>query len=351
MNDTTIAPSKAVTRRDIEDKGIDAFAPDTIKSGVRHEPASGVSQVNLPQVVEVAKFMASSDKGVPPHCRTNVGICLRITFQAVEWQMSPFSVADMSYIVNDRIAYMSQLIHAVVEARAPLQRRLACKYEGEGAERTCTVIGDFITGDTREYTTPKFKDIRVKNSPLWKDDPDLQLFYYSSRSWARKWCPDVLLGVYTREELAERPVFEEDANSGLHARLTQAERSEEGHAPDHAAQQINEVAGAGKIIEGDAVVDETAKPAGGKKKKGAAEAKAPAKPSTPPADEPTVPKTSAEYAAYATAWITASTDAAVMDKRWNDERALRNNCGVTADDRAPIQEVLIDQRDKLAKKE
>jgi hypothetical protein len=349
------APTKTLTKRDLIEGGVDVLDPEKLAlANVEHQPAHGISQVNLPQVVEVAKFMATSGQGVPQHCRGNVGICLRITFQAVEWQMSPFSVADMSFIVNDRIAYMSQLIHAVIEARAPLQHRLDVKYEGEGADRTCTVIGHFTSGDTREYTTPKFKDIRVKNSPLWKDDPDQQFFYYASRSWARKWCPDVLLGVYTREELAEIQPFggEGEAGTGLHARLSGSKTPEEGHSHEHAVNEINKIQGGGTVIEGDAVVTDEPKPDGkkGKAKKGKGEeAKAPAKPDeTPPTDQP--PKNPTQYAAYAKAWITASTDAAVMDKRWNAERPLRNDCGLTSEDRLPIDEVLIDQREKLVGK-
>lgn len=337
---------KTLTKGDLVERGVDALDPGKYaEQAVAHKPAHGVSQVNLVQVVEIAKFMAVAGQGVPEHCRANVGICLRLTFQAVEWQMSPFSVADMSYIVNGRLAYMSQLIHAVVEARAPLQHRLSCRYEGEGLTRTCTVTGHFITGDTREYTTPQIKDIKVKNSPLWTQDPDQQLFYYGSRSWARKWCPDVLLGVYTREELAERPSFggEGEAGSGLHERLSGAPRSEEGHSPDHAANELKRVAGGGATIEHEpAAADDK----GGKRKaKTAKDDKPVATDGAAP-----VPKNAVEYADYAKAWIVLSTDSEAMDKRWDAERALRNDCGVTSEERQPISDLLIDQREKLAKK-
>lgn len=342
------APSTTLTRRDLAEKGIDALDPAKLATAdVHHRAGQGVSQVNLPQVVEVAKFMAVAGQGVPKHCRENVGICLRITFQAVEWQMSPFSVADMSFIVNDRIAYMSQLIHAVVEARAPLQHRLECKYDGEGLERSCTVIGQFTTGDTREYTSPMIKDIKTKNSPLWKDDPDQQLFYFASRSWARKWCPDVLLGVYTREELADQAPFEPDAGSGLHARLTGgADRSAEGHSPEHARAELDQVAGSGKTIEGDAVLVDDADKAGGKRtkaKKGKAE---------PATDDDSkvaaaMPKNPAEYAVFAKKWIDEMTDADALAARWDAERPLRNNCGLTEADRNPIMAQMKERREQI----
>lgn len=352
MTDEHDAPTQPITKRALIEQGIGALPPADPMVTVQHHASGGVSQVNLPQVVEIAKFMAAAGQGVPEHCQGNVGICLRVTFQAVEWQMSPFSVADMSYLVNKRLAYMSQLIHAVVEARAPLQHRLECEYDGEGAERTCTVRGCFITGDVREYTTPKFKDIRVKNSPLWKDDPDQQLFYAASRSWARKWCPDVLLGVYTKDELQD-PRYAAEAGitpeAGLHARLSKAGRGEEGHTAGHVESELASIATGGQIIE-----HEDAKPSKTKAKTKAA-AKENKDDKTRAAAEKTEPaietlKTPAQYADYFKGWLAYTTDIDEIEQRWASERRTRNAIGLTADDRQPLEAAKIDRCEVLTKK-
>lgn len=375
---------RRVTKRDLVERGIEPLGTPSPGVTVQHHPSGGVSQVNLPQVVEVAKFMAGAQEGVPQHCRGNVGICLRVTFQAVEWRMSPFSVADMSFIVNGRLAYMSQLLHAVVEGRAPLQHRLDCTYAGEGQDRTCTVTGYFVSGDVREYTTPKVKDIRVKNSPLWKDDPDQQLFYYASRSWARKWCPDVLLGCYTREELRENPTmggnYEVEA-PGLHKRLSGAPRSEEGHRVGHVDSELEQVvAEAGRVPAKAKEPAATPTPPKGKKPASEApkgKAKGRAKTSPPrtrtlvnPASLPSKaeikrvadraekkkpePKekkqlrTVEDYIDYARGWITMCTDADALFAQWRSEMKLRNDLGVTSDDRVPLDELLIARREELS---
>ncbi|KRR17811.1 hypothetical protein CQ14_37605 [Bradyrhizobium lablabi] len=42
---------------------------------------------------------------------------------------------------------------------------------------------------------PKRNDCgRIKGSPLWDIKPDLQLFYNTSRNWARMYAPDVISG-------------------------------------------------------------------------------------------------------------------------------------------------------------
>ena len=162
----------------------------------------GVMFQNMSEVLEFSKLMSLSDGAVPKHLRGNPGACLAVVTQALEWRMSPFAVANKSYFVNDRIAFESQLIHAIIEARAPLTGRLKASYEGSGADRKCIVTGylkDEV--DPVIYTSPAVKDITVKNSPLWKSDPDQQLWYYASRAWARRFCPDVLLGIYSKDEL------------------------------------------------------------------------------------------------------------------------------------------------------
>jgi hypothetical protein len=164
--------------------------------------AGGTNFRSMADVIEFAKLMAVSDVAVPKHLRRNPGACLAVCLQAVEWKMSPFAVANKSYVVNDRVCYESQLIHAVIEQRAPLAGRLRCKYFGEGSQRRCLVYAT-IRGEAEpfEYMSPEFDQITPKNSPLWKTKPDLQLFYNASRDWARMYFPDVINGVYADDEL------------------------------------------------------------------------------------------------------------------------------------------------------
>jgi hypothetical protein len=95
-------------------------------------------------------------------------------------------------------------VHAVIEQRAPIIGRLRHKFEGEGDERRCIVSATLReTGETLEYISPPFSKIQPKNSPLWKTKPDLQLYYNTSRDFCRAYFPDVLLGVYSQEELRD----------------------------------------------------------------------------------------------------------------------------------------------------
>jgi len=177
----------------------------------------GITPENMGQATELAKLMSVSGAAVPKYLRGNPGACLAILSRALRWQMDPYAVAEKSYIAytqggDERIGYESQLVHAIVIRWAPLKGRLRTEILGDGDERRCKVTGLFI-GESKphEYiseTLGKLRDARgrndkgrVKGSPLWDDQPEVQLFYSAVRQWARMHCPEVLLGVYTPEEI------------------------------------------------------------------------------------------------------------------------------------------------------
>lgn len=187
-------------------------APITVNAEI-----GGIALENMGQVMEFAKLMAVSGSAVPGYLRGNPGGCLAICSRALRWQMDPFAVAEKSYqVVNkgeERIAFEAQLVHAVITARAPLKTRLRHEILGEGDQRRCKVSGLF-RGEERphEYTSPTLKemlDARPKRrdgggyggSPLWETVPEVQLAYSTVRQWCRLFASEVLLGVYTPDEL------------------------------------------------------------------------------------------------------------------------------------------------------
>ncbi|MET3790703.1 recombinase RecT [Aquamicrobium terrae] len=146
-------------------------------------------------------MMAVSGSAVPKHLRGQPGACLGIIDDAIRFRTSPYALARKSYFVNDNLAYEAQVIAGVINAFAPLKQRPDIKWEGEGPDRVCIVIAEFKDGAVREVKSPKLKDIHPKNSPLWKSDPDQQQSYYTLRSFARRWCPEIILGIYDVEEM------------------------------------------------------------------------------------------------------------------------------------------------------
>jgi hypothetical protein len=169
--------------------------------------ALAIAPTNMAEMFEFAKLMAISGPCVRPSFRGNPGACLALALQAFRTGADPFAVANKAYITKNRagdeqIAYEAQYIHAVLNTSGKLARRLRPTYSGEGAKRKCKIIG-YVVGEDEplDYESPSIEAIPVKNSPLWTGDPDQQLFYYSTRAWGRKHLPEVLLGMYTPDEI------------------------------------------------------------------------------------------------------------------------------------------------------
>lgn len=208
---------------------------------------SSLAPQSLAEVVRFAEVMCRADIALPKHLRGNAGACMAVAMQALEWQMSPFAVASKSYAVNGAIAYEAQLIAAVVNTRSGIKGRLKYTFEGSGPDMTCTVTG-MLDGEECSYTSPPIGQIPTKNSPLWKADPQQQLGYFSARSWARRHCPEVILGVYDRDEAQQfqGPDNAKDVTPSVMQRL-QAKQTgtalSEGFNADFVSQQTDALAG------------------------------------------------------------------------------------------------------------
>jgi hypothetical protein len=163
--------------------------------------AGRVMPQNFGQVIEFAQMMAKSDLAIPKHLRGNPGACMAIIQRCLAWEIDPWAAATKTYLVNDQLTYEAQLVVAVVNRKAPIVGRLVPTFVGEGPERVCVLEPKTGDGQVLPYRSPKFKDISPKNSPLWKNDPDQQQFYTSARAWCRRYFPEILLGVYDREEV------------------------------------------------------------------------------------------------------------------------------------------------------
>lgn len=169
--------------------------------------AGGVDFRTLNDMERFSVRMSRSGIGVPKHLRDNPGACFAVCVQAHAWGMEPYKVANKTYLVNDKIAYEAQVITSAILGNAPIRGRIKYDFQGEGDKRTCRAWVRLRDEDDEivEYVSPPTGKITPKNSPLWKADPDQQLAYFSARAMARRHFPDIILGVYSPDELPQAP--------------------------------------------------------------------------------------------------------------------------------------------------
>jgi hypothetical protein len=181
---------------------VEHFNPD--------DSASLFMQTSLFEQVQRAAMMLSRSNLVPAHLRGDdkVADCFLVIEQAMRWRMSPFAVAQSTYVLSGTLGYAGKLIAAVVNASPRLEKSLSYSYSGKPGTRDRAVK---VSGTLKGETTPREVDGSVEQwaTTQWKAaDFDQRLAYRGAREWARRHMPEVILGVYAEEEveqIATRP--------------------------------------------------------------------------------------------------------------------------------------------------
>ncbi|KVP59310.1 hypothetical protein WJ91_12610 [Burkholderia ubonensis] len=168
----------------------------------------------MERMLRIADLMAGGRTTIPKHLQGNEGDCFAVCMQAMQWGMNPFAVAQKTHLVNGTLGYEAQLIIAVLNASPALATRLdfgwsenwkgvngkTDKSDDHWAEVWATLKGE-AQPRIRHVSMAEVGDVR--NSPNWVADPKQQLAYLTAKRWGRLHAPDVILGVYTPDELQD----------------------------------------------------------------------------------------------------------------------------------------------------
>jgi hypothetical protein len=215
----------------------------------------------LERMERFANLMATARSTVPQHFQNKPGDCLAVVMQATTWGMNPFAVAQKTHLINGTLGYEAQLVASVINSSSLLADRFNFEWFGQWEK----IVGKFKmvesktkkddNGYPKKYMVPDWNladenglgvrvwatikgeteprvlellmtQARTRNSTLWTEDPKQQLAYLAQKRWARLYAPDVILGVYTPDEVQEfsvpmdmgtaevldaRPALDEDA--------------------------------------------------------------------------------------------------------------------------------------------
>lgn len=196
------------------------------------------SPSGLQKLQAFADVMAKGRATVPAHLAGSPADCMAVALQAAQWGMNPYAVAQKTHLINGVLGYEAQLVNAVITSMAPTKDRLHYDWFGPWEN----VIGKFVEKTSqkgnkyiapnwgmddekgcgvRVWATLKGEDeprvlelllsqAQVRNSTLWGSDPKQQLSYLAVKRWARLYCPDVILGVYTPDEFEQKERVERD---------------------------------------------------------------------------------------------------------------------------------------------
>ncbi|WP_051997555.1 RecT family recombinase [Grimontia indica] len=174
------------------------------------------------------------------------------------------------------LGYEAQLVNAVINTMAPTKDRLHYEWFGDWdkyihaglQKKDEDGLGVRVWATLKGETEPRqleilLKPITVRNSPNWKSDPRQQIAYLAVKRWSRLYCPDVILGVYTPDELdmptekAINAVLQKQSKTA--SLLSKLAPAPEAEAPTEALDRVLEKIQAAQTETELAEVEDTAK--------------------------------------------------------------------------------------------
>lgn len=122
---------------------------------------------------------------------------------------SPLMVMQNLYIVHGRPSWSSQFIIAAINSCGRF-KPLRFDITGEGDDRTCIAWTEDNSGYRLEsppvsIAMAKKEGWYSKNGSKWQTMPELMLRYRSASFFGRLYAPDVLMGMYSDDEVRDMP--------------------------------------------------------------------------------------------------------------------------------------------------
>ena len=162
------------------------------------------------QAYRVATAFAQSGL-VPDHFKNNPAGVFVVLHMATRLALDPFMALQKVYMVHGRPGMEAQLVIALVNARGPFTGPIQWEVAGEGDKRQWTAYATHkTTGERCEATVTwgmvKAEGWAAKNGSKWLTIPDLMGRYRSATFLARLYCPEVILGLSTADELEDTAI-------------------------------------------------------------------------------------------------------------------------------------------------
>lgn len=160
-------------------------------------------------VQRIAKVFAEASL-VPQQYRGKIADCIIGVQMALRLHVDPFMFLQNTYVVHGRPGMEAKLAIALVNERGPFDGPVKWKFSGEAQsdDWACTAYATHRkTGDVCEATVTwkmvKAEGWLAKDGSKWKSMPEMMFRYRSATFLARLYCPEVLMGMNTTDELED----------------------------------------------------------------------------------------------------------------------------------------------------
>lgn len=168
---------------------------------------------NFKNAMKMAQELSKSDiipttyKGKPENCLIAIELSNRL-------KLSPFLVMQNMHVIQGRPSWSSTFIISCINASGRFQGGL--KFEMDANRTKCRAYateksGEKLTGPLITMDMAQSEGWLSKNGSKWKTMPELMLRYRAAAFFGRLYCPEIINGMLTDDEVTDiRPIDESD---------------------------------------------------------------------------------------------------------------------------------------------
>lgn len=163
---------------------------------------------NFIMAMQMAKALASSTI-VPATFQKNDANCLIAIEQAQRLRVSPLMVMQNLYVIQGRPSWSSKFLIAAINNSGKFDMELQFEEtkDKDGKPYSClawtTKNGRRVEGMTVDMEMAKAEGWLGKNGSKWKTMPQLMLRYRAASFFSSLNCPELTMGLYTKEEMQD----------------------------------------------------------------------------------------------------------------------------------------------------
>lgn len=163
---------------------------------------------NFIMAMQMAKALASSTI-VPATFQKNDANCLIAIEQAQRLRVSPLMVMQNLYVIQGRPSWSSKFLIAAINNSGKFDMELQFEEtrDKDGKPYSClawtTKNGRRVEGMTVDMEMAKAEGWLSKNGSKWKTMPQLMLRYRAASFFSSLNCPELTMGLYTKEEMQD----------------------------------------------------------------------------------------------------------------------------------------------------
>ena len=205
-------PHQHITNENVTPKSL----VETLKKKISDDQVKDVfdSMSSFENAQRMAKMLCSSDI-VPDQYRgeRNIANCVVALARAKQMRMGVLDVMQNLDIIRGNPSWRSNFVIGAINASRKFSTDLRFKVEGDpnGKDWSCTAwavdaTGEVVEGVKITYAMAKSEGWLDRKDSKWKTIPELMMRYRAATFFGRLYCPDILHGMRTADELEDLTV-------------------------------------------------------------------------------------------------------------------------------------------------